>query len=110
MAVKTFLTVTTKSATGATRNARIISPRRVVPPQAYRRTENPAPQNRDTCEFAPNIVPFRHLVYRPLAVPIAAYSSTDQLRFRIELHRLAYGAGMFALGILAHMAWLDGWS
>jgi hypothetical protein len=108
MVAKTFLTVTTTNAADGTHNSITIKSREVVPLQAYRRTEKR--QNGSDYKFAMNIVPFRPHLSQQLTLPLIVHSSPEQLRFRLELRRLAYGAGMFALGILAHMAWLDAWS
>jgi hypothetical protein len=101
MAVIRFLTA--KNTPGGSHNPVTIIPRGVVSLQAYRRTEEPMPKNGGAYKFAMNIVPSRHPIY----LPLAPRPSSDHLRFHFELRRLAYGAGMFVLGILAHMAWLS---
>ena len=74
-------------------------------PPSYGRTE-PAHQNRSPYKVPTNIIPFHRLARRPPTPPAPSSSS---LRFRVELYRLVYGAGMFVLGILAHMAWPKVW-
>jgi hypothetical protein len=65
----------------------------------------PGHQNRNPYKVPMNIIPFRR-ARRP---PILPAPSSSSLRIRIELYRLVYGAGMFVLGILAHMAWPKVW-
>ncbi len=68
----------------------------------YRRTEELIPGT--------NVVPFLHPIYRRRIPPETRPSpSSEQLRSRAEVRWLVYGAGMFVLGILAHMAWLRAW-
>ena len=69
-------------------------------------TTEPARQNRSPYKVPMNTFPFHHLARRPPTPPAPSSSS---LPFRVELYRLVYGAGMFVLGILAHMAWLKVW-
>jgi hypothetical protein len=95
--------LTRKNTPGGSHNPVTIIPRGVVSLQAYRRTEDLMPENGSAYKFAMNIVRSRH----PTHLPLAPRSSSDQLRFHFEMRRLAYGAGMFVLGILAHMAWLS---
>lgn len=98
MVANTFLTVTNANAADS----------EVVPLRSYRRAEKR--QNGSAFKSAMNIVPFRLRHSQRQKLPVIVHSSPAQVRFRLELRRLAYGAGMFALGILAHMAWLDAWS
>ena len=69
-------------------------------------------QYRQTEELIPgrNVIPFRHPIDRPRIPPETRPSrSLTQLRSRAEVRWLVYGAAMFVLGILAHMAWLRAW-
>ncbi len=74
-------------------------------PPSYASTE-PAHQNRNPYKVPTNIIPFHHLARQP---PTPSVPSSSPFRFRVELYRLVYGAGMFVLGILAHMAWPKVW-
>jgi hypothetical protein len=72
---------------------------------SYASTE-PAHQNRNPHKVPTNIIPFHHFARQPPTPPVP---SSSRLRFRVELYRCVYGAGMFVLGILAHMAWPKVW-
>lgn len=74
-------------------------------PPPYGSTER-VHQNSNPYKVATNIFPFDHFAHRRPRPPAP---SPSPLRLRVELHRLVYGAGMFVLGILAHMAWLRAW-
>ena|SRR6266567_2781162 len=74
-------------------------------PPSYASTA-PVHQNRNPYKVPANIIPFHRLARRPPTRPAPSPSS---LPFRVELYRLVYGAGMFVLGILAHVAWLKVW-
>jgi hypothetical protein len=91
-------------AMGDNHNSVITSPRGLVLLQDYRRIEKPP--RRAPYTPPKTIVPFRHAVYQPLTPPPVVNLLPERLRFRVEQQRLAYGAGMFALGILLHVAWL----
>ena len=105
MAAKTFLTTTAANAMGDNHNSVSTNPHGLVLLQNYRRIEKLT--HRAPYKFPMTIVPFPHAVYQPLTLPHALRFSPEQLQFRAELRRLAYGAGMFVLGILAHIAWLS---
>ena len=72
---------------------------------SYGSTER-AQQNRNPYKVPTNIIPFHHFARQPPTPPVP---SSSRLRFRVELYRCVYGAGMFVLGILAHMAWPKVW-
>ena len=81
------------------------SSRGLVVLKDYRRIEKPP--HHAPYKTPMTIVPFRQAVYQPLTPLPTLRLSPEQLRFRAGLRRLAYGAGMFMLGILAHIAWLN---
>src|SRR5258707_1173107 len=64
-------------------------------PPSYASTE-PAHQNREPYKVPTNIIPLHRLARRPPTPPAPSSSS---LRFRVELYRLVYGAGMFVLRV-----------
>src|SRR4051812_35555209 len=74
-------------------------------PPFYESTES-AHQNRNPYKDSTNILPFNHFAHQPPTPPALRPSP---IGVRVELYRLIYGAGMFVLGILAHMAWLRAW-
>ena len=109
MAAKTFLTTTVRNVMGGNHNSVTTSPRGLVQLQDYRRTEKPTHPNRAPYTLPMNIIAFRQPVYRAQTPPPAPRVSPEELRSRAEWQWFAYGAVMFVLGILAHMAWLSAW-